>query len=228
MVAALLKFVKVFGIGLLAGLSAGVFGTSVLVGLIWFATRPDPIPQRHLPDGPTLVEKIREVARLEALEVSTYKKLGYEVPPPESDSMIGSLATWARYSTNPPAGRAIVFADVHIGLDLSKIDETAIQIEPDAERITLVLPPLVTRVELKPGETEVIASNLNTAGTAELFDRAKWAIEADVRKDEMLKGRARDSAQRALATFLQSVGFREVVFVDALAPAVTATPAPAS
>lgn len=210
--AVIVRFFKVF----VVGVSAGVLGTLALALLLWFATRT-PVDERLLPDGPTLVEKVREVARLETLDVRAYKKLTYEVDPPVSDSLLASVATWASWTADPPVGRAIVFADVHIGFDLSQIDGDTLRVENDV--VAIVLPPLQSTVELRPGETEVISSNLDSRQTAELLERGKWAILADVERDEALAERARESAKRSLRNLLLGSGFREVVFVEELAPA---------
>lgn len=216
-----MRFLKVFAVGL----GLGVLGTLALAVFLFTATR-NTVPDRHLPDGPTLVEKVREIARLETLDVRAYKKLTYDVDPPASEGLLGGLATWVKFTADPPVGRAIVFADVHIGFDLSKIDESTLRVDEDV--VTIVLPPLVTTVELRPGETEVVSSNLDSAQTAELLDRGKWAIQADVTNDAALAGRARDSAKTSLRNFLLVAGFRDVVFVEELPPRPTPSPAPAT
>jgi hypothetical protein len=221
----MMRFVKVF----LVGLGLGVFGAgaaifALAVGL--FAVTRQPTVDRNLPDGPTLVETVREVARLETLDVRTYKKLTYAVDPPKSESVIGAVVNWATYTADPPVGRAMVFADVHIGLDLSRIDADSIRVQDDV--VTIVLPPLASSVELRPGEMEVVASNLDSAQTAELLERAKWAIQRDVDGDPELAARARESAIRALTNLMLSTGFREVIFVDELGPMPEPSPAPAT
>ena len=76
--------------------------------------------QRHpaVPDAPALILKIREVARLESLDVSLYKKIDFRPDPREEKTMWGAVAQWAAYSVRPPRGRAIVFAVAHLGVDL--------------------------------------------------------------------------------------------------------------
>lgn len=216
-----MRFLKVFAVGL----GLGVFGSVALAIFLFAATRTT-VPDRHLPDGPTLVEKVREIARLETLDVRAYKKLTYDVDPPASEGFLPSLSTWVRFTADPPVGRAIVFADVHIGFDLSKIDESTLRVQDDV--VTVVLPPLMTTVELRPGETEVVSSNLDSQQTAELLDRGKWAIQHDVENDAALAERARESAKTSLTNFLMVAGFREVIFVDQLEPLPVPSPAPAT
>lgn len=173
------------------------------------AGRPAPPP-----DPPALVTRMREVARLETLELSLYKKVSFEPDPAARGTVWGELVEWARYSMRPPKGKAIVFARVRLGLDLAKLDEGSLRVSGSA--IDVVLPPLEAKVELEPGETEVIGSNLDSAQTALLFEKAKEAFEREVEADPALKERARASAERALRALLVTLGFREVRFVESL------------
>lgn len=184
--------------------------TAVIAYLIW---RPS---ASHAPkvDPPALVVRMREVAELETLRASLYKKITFAPTPMEQDSIWGALAEWARHSVNPPKGKAIIFADVWLGLDLTKLELGSMRL--DGNQIDVVLPPLTAKVQLKPGETEIIGSNLDSAQTAELFDQAKIAFEREVMADRELNQRARASAERAIRALLLTAGFREVRFVDTL------------
>ncbi len=88
--------------------------------------------------------------------------------------------------------------------------------------VFLVLPPIRATVELRPGETEVIGSNLDSAETARLLELAKSAFEREVQADRALRDRARASAERQIRALLTTVGFAEVHFVETL-PGVPAT-----
>ena len=178
----------------------------------WALTRhPDaPAP----PAAPVVVERMREVARLEALELQVYKKISYAPEPEPTGALWKDVLAWARTSLFPSRGRAIVFGTVHLGVDLSKLDSRRIRIH--GGRIEVALPPTVAQVELRPGETEIIASNLDSAQTAQLLELARTAFEREAQADPALQARARGSAERALTGLLLSLGFREVVFVDAL------------
>ena len=85
--------------------------------LVWHFTHREP----RLPDAPALVLKIREVARLETLDVSLYKKIDFSPDPRPTGSTWGDVAQWATYSVRPPRGRAIIFADAHLSVDLRKL-----------------------------------------------------------------------------------------------------------
>ena len=166
------------------------------------------------PDPPAVVEKVRQVARLEALEVRVYKKISYAPEPQPADSIWGDLAGWARHALARPRGKAIVFAVAHVGLDLSRLGPEAVEVR--GREVALVLPPLLTRVELLPGETEVIGSNLDSAETARLLELAKVAFEREVQSDRGLQGKARTAAEQALTALLLPMGVTRVTFVERL------------
>lgn len=170
--------------------------------------------QPVLPDAPALALQVREVARLETLEVSLYKKVDFSPHPEASDSLWKDVLNWASYSLRMPRGRAIVFADVHLGYDIQRIGPASLHIA--GTRVDVVLPPLDVRVELRPGETEVIDSNLDSQETAKLLELARKAFEREVKADQRLQDKARQSAERSLRALFLTLGFREVHFVDSL------------
>lgn len=174
-------------------------------------------PPRLLPDPPALVLQMREVARLETLDVSLYKKVAFSPAPTATDALWKDVLNWAAYSIHTPKGRAIVFADVHLGYDFQRIDATSLQVV--GSRVEVVLPPLEVKVELRPGETEIIDSNLDSAQTAQLLELARTAFEREAQGDARLKERARQSAERSLRALFLSLGFTEVRFVEQLSRA---------
>ena len=190
----------------LAGVAAGAIA-------VWAALshRTEGPP---LPPTPLVVDRIREVARLETLDLQVYKKITYAPEPSPTGALWSDVLAWAKSSLFPSHGRAIIFGTVHLGLDLSKLDARRLSIQ--GARIEVALPPMHAQVELRPGETEIISSNLDSAQTAQLLELAKGAFEREVMADPALQAKARGSAERALTGLLLSLGFREVVFVDAV------------
>src|SRR3989454_1342985 len=156
-------------------------------GLAWHFAHREP----RLPDAPSLVLKVREVARLETLDVSLYKKIDFSPDPREQATVWASLAQWASYTLRPPRGRAIVFAVAHLGLDLRKLDAQSLRVS--GRRVEVVLPRVQTEVELRPAEVEIIGSNLNSGPDAHSFERARNAFEAEVVADKGPQGKGRDS-----------------------------------
>ncbi len=173
-----------------------------------------------LPDPPAVAMRIREVARLETLEVALYKKVTFAPEPSEAESLWGDVAGWLRHTFRAPRGKAIVFADAHLGLDLSGLDARSVRVS--GREVWVVLPAVRATVELRPAETEVIGSNLDSAETARLLDLAKVAFEREVAADRGLRERARASAERQIHALLATLGFVDVHFVDAL-PSTPAT-----
>ncbi len=194
----------------LAGAAALLLAFALGGVIVWhFASREKP-----LPDGPALIEKVREVARLESLDVSLYRKVDFTPDPREQKTLWGAVAQWATYSLKPPRGKAIVFAVAHLSVDLRKLDERGLRVE--GRRVEVVLPPVQTSVELKPAETEIIGSNLDSSQTAELFEKARAAFEGDVAADKGLQDRARSSAEQSLKSLFTGLGFTDVAFVEKL------------
>jgi hypothetical protein len=201
------RLLRSFVLALALGLGAGA--GAILASRAFPARRP-------LPDPPSVVVQVREVAELETLHVSLYKKITFAPDPTQADSVWGDLAGWLRYTFREPRGKAIVFADAHLGLDLSRLDAESLQVRGRAVEVRL--PPLKVEVLLKPGDTEVIGSNLDTAQTARLFELARLAFEREVAADAALRKRAQASAERAIRGLLLSAGFEEVRFTDGAAP----------
>ena len=170
-----------------------------------------------LPDPPSVALQVREVARLETLELSLYKKIDYAPEPVPAGSFWGDVIGWARHALRPPRGRAIVFADARLGLDLERLGPQSVRVV--GRDVFLSLPPLTVAIELRPGETEIIGSNLDSAETARLFELAKSAFEREVAADARLRDRARASAERAIRGLLLGLGFAAVHFEGPRAPA---------
>jgi hypothetical protein len=183
-------------------------GLGLGLGLRLVRRAPEP------PDPPAVVLKIREVARLETLDVALYKKVTFAPEPAPADSLWGDVAGWLRQSFRTPRGKAIVFADAHLGLDLSRLDASAVRVR--GAEVWVALPPIRATVELRPGETEVIGSNLDSAETARLLELARAAFLREVEADRALRDRARASAERQVHALLATLGFTAVHFVDAL------------
>jgi hypothetical protein len=196
----LVKWLLKLGVLLLAA------GAGFVLALTLMREKPQPTP-----DPAALIEQIREVARLETLQVRLYKRVSFAPEPGPAASVWGDVLNWVKQSVAAKAGRALVFADVSLGLDLTKL--TVEQVRVSGSHIELALPPLKAQVALRPEDTEIIDSNLDSAQTAKLFELAKDAFEREVEADAALQGRARASAERQVRALLMTVGFKEVVFV---------------
>jgi len=201
---------------MLKTLAVLVLGTLLGAGVVLAVLQTRPPPRVEERDVPIVIEKIREVARLESLTVLTFKKISFEPEPTPADSTVGEIANWASKTVYPRRGRLILFADVHMGLDLQKLDSNAIRSK--GKKLQMVLPPIITHVELRPGDTEVVESNLKAEQLAQMMEHGRRQMEVEVQRDPVLKARAEQSAERALRAFLLSSGFESVEFVPVLPP----------
>jgi hypothetical protein len=201
-----------FWLALLLAVFAALAG-ALLAFMVLRKPAPKPL------DTPALVEKVREAARLETLDVRLYKKIDFAPEPPAADSVWGDLANWVKLSIHRPRGKAIVFAEAHLSVDLRKLDAARLRVV-DGTKALVILPEVQTRVELVPGETEIIGSNLDSAETAQLFALAKEAFEREVQGDAALRARAQESARKSLGALLGNLGLR-VEFVERLPEART-------
>ncbi|HWE22574.1 MAG TPA: DUF4230 domain-containing protein [Myxococcales bacterium] len=197
---------------LAATVVACVLAAALGAGAVWHFSHRD----KPLPDPPALVVKVRQVARLQSLDVSLYKKVTFAPDPRETGTVWGDLMQWASYSLRPPRGRAIVFAVAHLSLDLTKLDPSSLRVT--GRRVEVVLPAVQVEVELKPAETEIIGSNLDSKETAQLFELARSAFEREVAADEKIKAQARASAEQSLRGLFVGLGFTEVEFLKELRP----------
>jgi Protein of unknown function (DUF4230) len=186
----------------------------LLGGLLAFElVKPKPPPAVQ---EPPVVLRIREAARLETLDVTLYKKIDFAPDPKPPDSVWGSVAQFARYAVRPPRGKAIVFAEAHLSIDLRKLDDQGVRVT--GKKVQVVLPRLETKVELRPQDTEIIGSTLDSAETAQLFALAQEAFLKEVSGDAALKEKATLAAKHSLQALLGSLGFWQVEFVDKLPP----------
>src|SRR5690348_646122 len=115
------------------------------------------------PDAPVVLSAVREVMRLETLDVTLYKKVIYNPEPRPGDGLWQDVLTSAKETLAPSQGKVIVFAEGHLGFDLGRLGDDSVAV--DGDTVLIVLPPVQVAVELLPGETEVIGSNLSSAQT---------------------------------------------------------------
>lgn len=172
------------------------------------------------PDGPIVVERMRDVARLETLDVTLHEVIHFQPDPAYSDSTLKMAFAFAKEQLNlHDRGTAVVFAVAHIGFDLSKLTPEHVRIQ--GGQVTVQLPPLSTQVELLPDQTLVVESNLSSQQTMQLLDVAKKRFEARMLQDARVKDRARASSERALRAMLITLGYQQIEFVDQLPAALT-------
>src|SRR2546428_13041647 len=85
-------------------------------GLVWHLSHRE----ARLPDAPALVLKIREVARLETLDVSLYKKIDFSPDPRARPTTWPWLAMWSSNLERTQRGRPSVIPSTHSWLTQSQ------------------------------------------------------------------------------------------------------------
>jgi uncharacterized protein DUF4230 len=186
-----------------------LFAAAGAASAFWFAFRRPPVP-----DPPALVVQMQEVARLETLDVVLYKKITFAPDTMPASTTMGDIWNFIKPGWLTDHGKAIVFAEVHLGVNVRRLDVNSLRVRGDS--VDVVLPAIQATVELRPGDTEVIDNHLDMEQTAQLLQNAKEAFEREALRDPRLQEKAKESAQRALRSFLLSVGFRQVNFVETM------------
>ncbi|MBS1148385.1 MAG: hypothetical protein H6Q89_83 [Myxococcaceae bacterium] len=172
--------------------------------------------------SPTVVERLRAVSRLQVLDVSVTRKVTLQPDPVDQPTVTGALVQWARYAVAPPSGTALVTAEAHFAIDLSKLPPDAVSVQ--GERVELTLPEAEVSIELTPAQTEVVVSNLDSQQTTALLAKAQVELGQSLARDPRLREKARVAAERALGAVVLALGFKEVRFNQPVGPPV---PAPA-
>ena len=160
--------------------------------------------------SPTVVERLRAVSRLQVLDVSVTRKVTLLPDPVDQPTMTAAVVQWARFAVAPPSGTALVAAEAHFSIDLSRLSADAVQVH--ADRVEISLPEAEVSIELTPGQTEVVVSNLDSQQTTDLLAKAQTQLAQSLARDPRLREKARTSAERSLGALILSLGFKEVRF----------------
>lgn len=163
-------------------------------------------------EPPAVVDRIRDVQRLEVLEVTVHQKLTFAPDPKPEPTLLAGVLAYARETVAPRRGRAIVFAEARFFIDLRRLKSD--QVVVNGDEVTLTLPEPEVETSLLPAETEIIASNLDSAETAQLLDDAQRRLRGTVAADAKLRQRAREAAARTMTGLLKGFGFRRVNFAQ--------------
>src|SRR3954451_15692798 len=82
-------------------------------------------------EPPTVVERIREVQRLEVLDVIVHKKVTFSPDVVPQPTLLGEVMQYARETVAPRRGRAIVFAQARFYVDLRRLKPEQVQVRGD-------------------------------------------------------------------------------------------------
>ena len=189
----------------------------VAAGFILGSRRDAPAPV------PTVIERLRAVSRLQVLDVSVTRKVTLLPEPVDQPTVTAAVVQWARFAVAPPSGTALVAAEAHFAIDLAKMPADAVQVT--GERVEISLPEPEVSVELTPGQTEVLVSNLDSQQTTALLAKAQGEFAQSLAHDPRLREKARASAERSLGSLVLALGFKEVRFNQSKVAPTAAPPA---
>ena len=157
--------------------------------------------------GPTVVDSIRDVAKLTTVEMVEYTTV-------EKGNDFGWL-NWAR------GDRIFLFAVARIGagIDMGRITTSNFEVDEETGSVTVQLPP----AEVMFVEVDSEASQVFDRDTG-LLTKGDSQLESDARQiaEEILVGaalehgileRAQTNAEATISGFLAGVGYTEVAFV---------------
>jgi Protein of unknown function (DUF4230) len=159
--------------------------------------------------GPTVVESVRDVAKLTTVEMVEYTTV-------EKGNDFGWL-NWAR------GDRIFLFAVARIGagVDMEQVTTLNFEVDEETGRVTVQLPePEIIFVEVDSEATQVYDrdTGLFTKGDAQLESDARQVAQDVLLSAAIEHGildKARTNAKATISSFLTGVGYAEVIFVDA-------------
>lgn len=158
--------------------------------------------------GPTVVDSVRDVAKLTTVEMVEYTTV-------EKGNDFGWL-NWAR------GDRIFLFAVARIGagVDMEQVTTLNFEVDEESGQVTVQLPPPeIMFVEVDSEATQVYDrdTGLFTKGDSQLESDAR-AVAEDVLLNAAIEHgileRAHANAKATISSFLMGVGYTEVVFVD--------------
>lgn len=157
--------------------------------------------------GPSVVESVRDVAQLTTVEMVEYTTV-------EKGNDFGWL-NWAR------GDRIFLFAVARIGggIDMDLMSTESFRVDEDTGKVTVELPPAqIIYIEVDTDATQVYDrdTGLFTKGDTQLESEARQVAEEILVNAALEHGileEARANAETTIETFLNGLGYTDVVFV---------------
>lgn len=157
--------------------------------------------------GPTVVESVRDVAKLTTVEMVEYTTV-------EKGNDFGWL-NWAR------GDRIFLFAVARIGggVDMERVTTSNFEVDEETGSVTVQLPPAeVLFVEVDSEATQVYDrdTGLFTKGDSQLESDARQVAEEVLVNAALEHGileKAQHNAELTIENFLRGVGYTDVTFI---------------
>ena len=202
----------------------GLLAAGLLLGaVIYRVAVPPPEPETQvIRDTPDVVVAIRDLARLETAQFHIERVIDIK---DRQSALFGLVDA-------EDALLLVAAADVTAGVDLTKLQDGDVVIEPQVMRATITLPPPeVFAARLDNDRTYVHTRETDTLAdrNEHLETQARQEAERTLEQSALQAGlleRTRRNAESALSALVRSLGYREVVVHWRDQPAVEAQPAP--
>jgi len=189
----------------------GILVAGILVGaVVYRMVTPEPEPEqvvRVVRESPDVIVAVRDLARLQTAEYHVERVIDMS----ERQSRFFGLVDTADEIL------LVAAADVTAGVDLTRMADGDIMIEPDERRATITLPHAeIFSAHLDNERTYVHTRNTGAlaARSDHLETQARREAESSLRASAEEAGileRAETNAERAIATLVRSLGYDEVV-----------------
>ena len=181
------------------------------------ATRPTvPLaPNERLSDTPTVVVAVRALARLESVSFHMERVIDLK---DRQSHMFGLVQA-------EDSILLVAAGDVFAGIDLTKMQDGDMTIEPTLHRVTLRLPPpeiLSSRLDNERTYVHSRKTDLLAERKEQIETRARQVAEASIREGALQAGildRAKQSAEHTLTALVRSLGYDQVTVIWADGPA---------
>lgn len=181
-----------------------VAGLAIIV-VLFFALLQDKPKFSITTDRAAVIKEIQSLQRLETAQFTLEKIIDAKTNVPE----------WQEFLFGDKL-LLIAHARVIAGVDMAKLSESSVIIEPEKKKITLTLPPTeLFLVDLDESKTQVYdrQKGLLTKGEDQLETKARQAAEetmADAACDSGILTTASDNAKQQLEKLLGVLGFEEI------------------
>lgn len=186
----------------------GLVAGGVLVGALAYrmlAPTPEPV-ETIIRETPDVVRAVQDLARLESARMHMERVVDLR---DRGSSLFGLVET-------EDAILLVAAADVSAGVDLTRMSDGDVIIEPDLHRATIVLPPPeIFEARLDNEHTYVHTRETSTLAEPSpgLETRARQEAERTLRTSAESAGllqRARQNAKTTIMALVRSLGFDEV------------------
>jgi hypothetical protein len=198
------RFLGVLALGILLGIGALSIASHMVASAPWhrFVARLTGVNSFNV-SSPTVVEKIRQLSRLETVEYSLDKIV-------EGDRQNPFLPNFL-------AGDKLLFiahGQVIAGIDLAQIKDSDISVNGESVKVKLPPPQILsTRIDNAKSRVYSRSTGLLVPADPNLESQARQMAEQQIRQaalDDGILDKAKQNAQASVTALLYGLGFKDV------------------